>query len=214
MRKRGATVLTYWSAPACGLAVLLYVRFARGHWTGGLGVALLVLPFAVWPALGCAAGSLLAWRGGHSAPTAGGSIVIGSDANRRPVAIPLAGASGSHALIVGATGSGKTVTQALIVGRAIEQGLGAVIIDPKGDSLLRENARAAAQRAGRPFLEWTPSGPSTYNPYGHGSAGEIADQASTTPSHTTCARRSDTSPTPFARSRPSGSARRPPGLSS
>jgi conjugal transfer pilus assembly protein TraD len=177
MRKRGATVLTYWSAPACGLAVLLYVRFARGHWTGGLGVALLVLPFAVWPALGCAAGSLLAWRGGHSAPTAGGSIVIGSDANRRPVAIPLAGASGSHALIVGATGSGKTVTQALIVGRAIEQGLGAVIIDPKGDSLLRENARAAAQRAGRPFLEWTPSGPSTYNPYGHGSAGEIADKA-------------------------------------
>ena len=31
--------------------------------------------------------------------------------------------------------------------------------------------------AGRAFLEWTPSGPCTYNPYGHGSAGEIADKA-------------------------------------
>ncbi|MGA2758290.1 MAG: DUF87 domain-containing protein, partial [Solirubrobacteraceae bacterium] len=170
-------MLTYWSAPACGLAVLLYIRFARVAWTAGLAVAMVLLPFAGWPAFGCAVGSLLAWRCGSWTRAPGGAIVIGSDAGRRPVAIPLGGTSGSHTLIVGATGSGKTVTEALIVGRAIEQGLGAVIVDPKGDALLREHARAAAQRAGRAFLEWTPSGPSTYNPYAHGSAGEIADKA-------------------------------------
>jgi len=170
-------VLTYWSAPACGLAVLLYLRFARVDWTAGLAAALVVMPFAGWPAFGCAVGSLLAWRCGSRTRTPGGAIVIGTDGGRHPVAIPLGGTSGSHTLIVGATGSGKTVTEALIVGRAIEQGLGAVIVDPKGDALLREHARAAAQRAGRVFLEWTPSGPSTYNPYGHGSAGEIADKA-------------------------------------
>ena len=52
-----------------------------------------------------------------------------------------------------------------------------MIVDPKGDPLLRERAQAAAQRAGRQFLEWTPTGPCAYNPYGHGSAGEIADKA-------------------------------------
>ena len=170
-------MLTYWSVPACGLAVLLYVRLARISWTAGLGVALLVAPFAGWPACGCAIGSLVAWRRGPWPRAVAGAIVIGSDSSRRAVAIPLGCESGSHTLILGATGSGKTVTETLIVRRAIEQGLGAVIVDPKGDALLREHARAAAQRAGRAFLEWTPSGPSTYNPYGHGSAGEIADKA-------------------------------------
>jgi type IV secretory pathway TraG/TraD family ATPase VirD4 len=106
-----------------------------------------------------------------------GAVAIGVDSRRRTVSIPLGGESGSHTLIVGATGSGKTVSQTLIVRRAIESGLGAVIVDPKGDPLLREHAQAAAERAGRPFLEWTPSGPCAYNPYGHGSAGEIADKA-------------------------------------
>jgi len=170
-------VLAYWSAPACGLAVLTYLRLGRVCWTAGLGVAALVLPFALWPALGCAVASLVVWRWGPRPRARAGAIVIGADRSRRAVAIPLGGASGSHTMIVGATGSGKTVTETLIVSRAIEQGLGAVIVDPKGDPLLREHAHAAAERAGRAFLEWTPSGPSTYNPYGHGSAGEIADKA-------------------------------------
>lgn len=170
-------MLTYWSAPACGLAMLLLARFARVAWTAGLGVGLLALPFAAWPAVGCAVGGLLAWRLNRRPRTPAGSVVVGCDAHRRAVAIPLGRESGTHTLIVGATGSGKTVTETLIVQRAIAQGLGAVIVDPKGDALLREHARAAAERAGRPFLEWTPSGPSTYNPYGHGTSGEIADKA-------------------------------------
>ena len=170
-------MLIYWSVPACALAALLLLRRLRLDWTTGLAVALVVLPFAAGPAIGCAVGTALAWRrrAGRSEPA--GAITIGEDSRRRTVAIPLGRTNGSHTLIVGATGSGKTVTEALIVGRAIEHGLGAVIVDPKGDALLRECARDAARRAGRAFLQWTPSGPSTYNPYGHGTAGEIADKA-------------------------------------
>jgi hypothetical protein len=170
-------MLSYWSVPACGLEALLCVRIARIEWTTVLGVALLASPFATRPALGCALGAVLAWRQRPRVRTLAGAISVGVDLHRRPVTIPLGGESGSHTLIVGATGSGKTVTETWIVCRAIEDGLGVVVIDPKGDALLHEHARAAAGRAGRAFLEWTPSGPSTYNPYGHGSAGEIADKA-------------------------------------
>ena len=40
----------------------------------------------------------------------------------RTVRIPAGGTSGRHTLVVGATGSGKTVTQAWIAGRLIEAG--------------------------------------------------------------------------------------------
>jgi type IV secretory pathway TraG/TraD family ATPase VirD4 len=94
------------------------------------------------------------------------------------VAIPFgAGGSGRHTLVVGATGSGKTVTETWIAARAIEAGLGAVVIDPKGDARMREHLADAARVAGRRFVEWTPHGPSVYNPFGHGSASEIADKA-------------------------------------
>ena len=103
-------------------------------------------------------------------------LVIGVGGDRRPVRVPLRQGSGSHALIVGATGSGKTVTEAWILARAIERGHAAVVVDPKGDRLLRETVRAAAIGAGRRFVEWTPSGPAVYNPYAHGSPSEIADK--------------------------------------
>jgi hypothetical protein len=170
-------VLSYWSVPACGLAVLSCLCLTQLRPSSAFAASLLLLPFAPTPAIGCALGGLLAMRVRPRRAGGSGVLVIGSDEQRRPVAIPLGRASGSHALIVGATGSGKTVTQALIVTRAIERGLGAVIVDPKGDRLLRKHARDAARLAGRPFIEWTPSGPSAYNPYAHGSPGEIADKA-------------------------------------
>jgi len=108
----------------------------------------------------------------------GDSLTIGVDESRRSVSIPFAGPSGgSHTLVVGATGSGKTVTQTSIAVRSIERGLGAVVIDPKGDGGLREQVRRAAALAGRPFLEWTPAGDTIYNPYASGGASEIADKA-------------------------------------
>jgi conjugal transfer pilus assembly protein TraD len=170
-------VLSYWSVPACGLAVWSFLRFTRLAPSLAVGAALLVVPFAAAPAIGCALGALLALRHRRPSPDRAASLAIGLDRQGQPVTIPFGRTSGSHALIVGATGSGKTVTQALIVDRAIGRGLGAVIVDPKGDRLLRERARDAAALAGRPFLEWTPAGPSAYNPYAHGSSGEIADKA-------------------------------------
>jgi conjugal transfer pilus assembly protein TraD len=94
------------------------------------------------------------------------------------VPVPLGGATGgTHTLVVGATGSGKTVTQTWIAVRAIERGMGAVVVDPKGDRAMREEVRRAAEAAGRRFIEWTPEGPSVYNPYARGSDTEIADKA-------------------------------------
>jgi hypothetical protein len=102
---------------------------------------------------------------------------IGWDAHRRPVYVPVGFTSGCHTLVLGATGSGKTVTQAWMAGRLIEAGLGAVVIDPKGDELLRGELQRTAAASGRAFLEWTPEGPLAYNPYRHGSPGELADKA-------------------------------------
>jgi len=107
----------------------------------------------------------------------GERMPVGRDAHARTVSIPLGSQGGRHTLIVGATGSGKTVTQTWIVCRAVQAGLGAVVIDPKGDARMREHLVTAARECGREFLEWTPTGPSVYNPFGHGGASEIADKA-------------------------------------
>ena len=128
-----------------------WIRWAAHRHGGSLGVA--------------------AWR--H-----GGELIIGEDESNRSVSIPLGGASeGAHTLVVGATGSGKTVTQTWIAVRAIERGMGAIVVDPKGDPGMRRELSAAAWAAGRAFIEWTPGGPSVYNPYARGSETEIADKA-------------------------------------
>ncbi len=113
----------------------------------------------------------------QSAPMQRGSVSLGTDERGQAVSMPLGGeAGGRHALVVGATGSGKTVTQTLIAARAIETGMGAVVIDPKGDASMRRELCRAAEAAGRRFVEWTPCGPCTYNPYAIGTETEIADK--------------------------------------
>jgi type IV secretory pathway TraG/TraD family ATPase VirD4 len=106
-----------------------------------------------------------------------GRLIVGRDSQGMPVSMPIGYTSGSHTLVVGATGSGKTVSEAWITGRLIEAGHGAVVIDPKGDQTLHSELHAAAASRGVPFLEWTPEGPLTYNPYAHGTDTEIADKA-------------------------------------
>lgn len=109
------------------------------------------------------------WRGGR--------LIVGEGEDRRPVTIPLGGpAGGTHTLVVGAAGSGKTVTMTWIATQAIAQAQGTVVVDPKGDPDLRESLRDAAEAAGRRFVHWSPEGPSVYNPYAHGGETEIADK--------------------------------------
>ncbi len=108
----------------------------------------------------------------------GQELIVGRDESGRLVSIPFAGSGGgTHTLVVGATGSGKTVTQTWIAVRAIARGMGAIVVDPKGDLGMREAVRHAAETSGRPFIEWAPDGPSVYNPYARGSETEIADKA-------------------------------------
>lgn len=107
----------------------------------------------------------------------GAQLILGLDENLRAVSIPFGGVGGgTHTLVVGATGSGKTVTQTWVMVRAIENGMGAVVIDPKGDHGMREQGRRAARAAGRAFIEWTPGGSTVYNPFARGSETEIADK--------------------------------------
>jgi len=107
----------------------------------------------------------------------GGELIIARDEDGRDVSIPLGGPTGgTHTLVVGATRSGKTVTMTWMAVRAIEHGMGAIVVDPKGDRDMRSEIYRAAQAAGRRFVEWTPEGPSIYNPYARGSETEIADK--------------------------------------
>src|SRR5439155_11617990 len=107
----------------------------------------------------------------------GDELILGRDRANRLVAVPFGGvAGGTHALVRGATGSGKTMTQSWMAARAIEAGMGAVIIEPKGDRGLRETIRDSALSSSRAFVEWSPQGPCVYNPYARGSDTEIADK--------------------------------------
>src|SRR4051795_2941658 len=103
-------------------------------------------------------------------------LAVGRDQRGRTVRIPVGTTSGRHALVVGATGSGKTVTQAFIAGRLIRAGHGAVVIDPKGDRLLHDELEHATRKARRTFRVWTPDGPAVYNPFAHGTDTELADK--------------------------------------
>jgi hypothetical protein len=105
-----------------------------------------------------------------------GRLAIGRDVHGDTVWVPFVGDGGHHTLVVGATGSGKTVTQTWLAIRAIERGSGAIVVDPKGDHGMRAEIRQAALAAGRTFLEWSPRGDTVYNPYARGSETEIADK--------------------------------------
>jgi hypothetical protein len=107
----------------------------------------------------------------------GDQLIVGEEEKGHLVTIPLGGPTGgAHTLVVGAAGSGKTVTMTWTSVRAIEHGMGAIVVDPKGDRDLRRELRSAAQAAGRQFIEWTSQGPCVYNPYARGSETEIADK--------------------------------------
>jgi type IV secretory pathway TraG/TraD family ATPase VirD4 len=195
----------HWSWAASGLALLLLARPGLGGWTSMLAIAMLIAAVRGrrWHREDLEAGADLAAiatrrrapsdllrslagtvaRRSHEvlgmARWAGGQeLMLGRDERGAGVSVPFGGEGGGrHTLVVGATGSGKTVTQTWIATRAIAGGMGAVVVDPKGDRGMREQVRCAALAEGRAFLEWTPEGPLVYNPYARGGASEIADKA-------------------------------------
>jgi conjugal transfer pilus assembly protein TraD len=66
-----------------------------------------------------------------------------------------------HTLIVGSTGVGKTRLLDLMIDQAVARGEAVIIIDPKADHDLRENARLACEAMGQPerFVYFHPAFP-------------------------------------------------------
>ncbi|MEK9497193.1 conjugative transfer system coupling protein TraD [Photorhabdus sp. P32] len=66
-----------------------------------------------------------------------------------------------HSLIVGTTGAGKTRMFDILISQAILRGEAVIIIDPKGDKEMRDNARRACESMGQPerFLMFQPAFP-------------------------------------------------------
>ena len=85
--------------------------------------------------------------------------------------------SGSHVLIPGATGAGKTTSlAALLVEYVARSGFGAVVIEAKIDERLRAAAAAAAEARGVEFHLVSSDGPSGYDPIAQGSLDERCER--------------------------------------
>lgn len=110
-------------------------------------------------------------------PVKGNDLALGTLRRGGICKVPMGLTRGVHSFVVGATGSGKTVTQAAIAAAYVGAGLPVIVLDPKGDHYLRHVLQMAAARAGVAFREWTPTGPTVYNPFGRGGPTEVADKA-------------------------------------
>jgi hypothetical protein len=109
----------------------------------------------------------------------GGWLRLGRDQRGMPFCIPVGYESGCHTLVLGATGAGKTVSEAWIACRLIEAGHGAIVINPKGDRMLRGELQAVAERTGARLM-----------------SGSRRDQSPTTPTNADPIARSPTRRSP------------------
>jgi hypothetical protein len=157
------------------------------RWRDYLGlavfVALLTIPF---PIAAGVAGAIIAGRvalavrrglrlhRARGAPASGASVALGRDPRGQMVTLSDRQLA-AHALIVGASGSGKSTTMLTILADHIARGRPVVAIDMKGSpAFARELGRAAAM-AGRRLRVWTPDGPSHWNPLAYGNATALKD---------------------------------------
>jgi hypothetical protein len=85
--------------------------------------------------------------------------------------------SGSHVLIPGATGAGKSTSlAALLVEYVVRSGFGAVVLEAKIDAALYDAAVKAARARNTRFHFVSPSGPGVYDPLAHGSIDERSER--------------------------------------
>ena len=85
--------------------------------------------------------------------------------------------SGSHVLIPGATGAGKSTSlAALLVEYVARSGFGAVVLEAKVDRALHDAAMRAAAARDVAFHLVSPNGPAGYDPLAHGSADERSER--------------------------------------
>lgn len=185
-----ATVGLWGPAFACGIASLLTAGVGaywqgQDHYRGGEDARR--AREAIGPV-----DALRSWRSRRRAPEqrvepakksvvtrrrSGPGIALGTTPRGAAVGVPLGTSRGVHALVIGATGAGKTVTQAAIAQAHILAGLPVIVLDPKGDRFLRETLRLAAEQMGLPFRCWSPTGRAIYNPFARGGPTEVTDKA-------------------------------------
>ena len=82
----------------------------------------------------------------------------------------------AHALIVGASGAGKTTTLQTILAQQIARGRPVVAIDMKGSPAFASELADAASAAGRRLTVWRPDGPTHWNPLEHGGPTALKDR--------------------------------------
>jgi conjugal transfer pilus assembly protein TraD len=150
-----------------------------------LALATVVVGPPVWvTALAAAALTALAARpialrilriGRRSGRPEPGSVALGADRHGRRVALSDRQLS-AHALILGASGAGKSTTLLRLLTEQVRLGRPVVAIDMKGSPAFADELANAATAAGRTFRLWTPDGPETWNPLAHGNATERKDK--------------------------------------
>jgi type IV secretory pathway TraG/TraD family ATPase VirD4 len=102
-------------------------------------------------------------------------VVLGRDAGGGEVLISDRQLS-AHALILGATGAGKSTSLLQILTNHIRRGTPVVAIDMKGSPAFAGTLAGAAASAGRPFALWTLDGGAHWNPLLHGNPTECKDK--------------------------------------
>ncbi|MFZ0387129.1 MAG: helicase HerA-like domain-containing protein, partial [Solirubrobacteraceae bacterium] len=103
------------------------------------------------------------------------AVVLGRDHAGRQVALSDRQLE-AHALIVGASGAGKTTTLQTILAQQIARGRPVVAIDMKGSPAFESELATAASAAGRRLTVWRPDGQSHWNPLAHGGPTALKDR--------------------------------------
>jgi conjugal transfer pilus assembly protein TraD len=102
------------------------------------------------------------------------TVLLGADPSGRRVALTDRQLE-AHALIVGASGAGKTTTLETILAQQIARGRPVVAIDMKGSPAFASSLADAARAAGRELRVFTPEGASHWNPLAHGGPTALKD---------------------------------------
>jgi hypothetical protein len=99
-------------------------------------------------------------------------LAIGVTQRGRVAAIKRGDESGSHSLIVGTTGAGKSTVLGVLAFEHAWSGHGVVLVEAKRDPQLEEQARRAAARWGRAFVMVSPEGPTVWDALASGGVDE------------------------------------------
>jgi conjugal transfer pilus assembly protein TraD len=105
----------------------------------------------------------------------GEAIALGADRNGGAVVLTERQLS-AHALIVGASGAGKSTTLLRMLTEQVRLGAPVIAIDMKGSPRFAQELASAAESSGRTFRLWTPDGPEGWNPLALGNATELKDK--------------------------------------